>query len=110
MPDPHLHPDPAYLRAIAARDWPAAYVYLRSMRSAYVGARASALLRFVWRHVRQRLEASRRAQVADSDTPLQELGELHQSRYINAWKAGARRPHGRLATLRARGPGAVGQD
>jgi hypothetical protein len=58
MSGPYMHADPAHLRAIAARDPLAAYRYVRSLRSAYVGAGMSALLRFVWRHIGQRFKAS----------------------------------------------------
>ena len=58
MSDPYLHSDPAYLRAIAARDPLAAYLYVRSLRSAYVRAKMSALFRFIWRHIRPRSGAA----------------------------------------------------
>ena len=57
MSDPYLHSDPAYIRAIAPRDQLAAYLYVRSLRNAYVRAHASALSRFVWRQIRQRFRA-----------------------------------------------------
>lgn len=58
MSYPHFRSDPAYLRAIAPRDPLAAYRYVRSLRNAYVRAQASALFRFVWRHISQRFKVS----------------------------------------------------
>lgn len=58
MSDRHLHPDPAYLRAIGPRDPLAANLYARSLRSAYFRAMTSTLLRFVWRHIKQRFKSS----------------------------------------------------
>ena len=58
MSDPYLHSDPAYTRATAPRDQLAAYLYVRSLRNAYLRAHASALSRFVWRQIRQRFRAS----------------------------------------------------
>ena len=58
MSDRYLHRDPGYLRAIGPRDPLAANLYARSLRSAYFKAIASALLRFVWRHIKQRFKSS----------------------------------------------------
>jgi hypothetical protein len=53
MPEQYPHPDPNYLRDLYARDPISYQLYLRGWRSAYIRAMASALLRFVWRHIKQ---------------------------------------------------------
>jgi hypothetical protein len=63
MPDRDQQPDLDYLRELAARDPLSYQLYVRALRSERIRAMMSALLRFVWRHIKQtpRAFATRRA-------------------------------------------------
>lgn len=74
MSDRRLHSDPAYLRAIGPRDPLGTYLYVRSLRSAYVRTMVSELLLFVWRHIKQGFKAS--PQSTDGGEPLKPLRPL----------------------------------
>jgi hypothetical protein len=60
MLDPY--PDRRYFGDPAARDPLGVQLYLRDLRYAYLKAKASALLLFAWRHVRQWFQASQQQQ------------------------------------------------